>query len=219
MKITIKNSCLTRFIITLIKHRGIHFFKYLYYSLRYKTNFNLVIFLNSTVKFHKKTTFDLKSQLLFNKSWVSNDPFPSLISTSENSTLIVDKHFRVVSGSKIYINKNAVLHLKGGYSNDNLYIDCFKYIQIGHNATIEKNVTIRDNNGHFLKMKDYTIEKDVIIGNNVWIGMNTTILPGANIGDGSVIASNSLVNCIIPPNELWGGIPAKKLRSNILWHN
>jgi len=199
-----------RFIITLKNHRGIHFVKYLYYSIRYKTNYNLVVFRNSTLELHKKTIFDLKSQLLFNKTWVRNDPFPSLIYTSENAKLIVDNTFRVVSGSKIYINKNAVLYLKGGYSNDNLYIDCFKFIQIGHNATIGKNVTIRDNNGHFLKMNNYRIEQEIIIGDNVWIGMNTTILPGANIGDGSVIASNSLVNCIIPPNELWGGYLLKK---------
>jgi acetyltransferase-like isoleucine patch superfamily enzyme len=214
-----KNIFFARFIITLKNHRGLDFVKYLFYSIFYKTNFNLVVFRNSTLKLHKKAIFDLKSELLFNKSWVINDPFPSLFCISENAKISIDKTFRVVSGSKIYINKNAVLHLKGGYSNDNLYIDCYKFIQIGENATIGKNVTIRDNNGHFLNLDNYSIEKEIIIGDNVWIGMNTTILPGANIGNGSVIASNSLVNCIIPSNELWGGIPAKKLRSNILWYN
>lgn len=44
--------------------------------------------------------------------------------------------------------------------------------------------------------------KDVIIGNNVWIGANCIIMKGAKIGEGSVIAGGTIVRGDIPPNSL-----------------
>lgn len=46
------------------------------------------------------------------------------------------------------------------------------------------------------------------IGNNVWIGANTVILPGTKIGDNSIIAAGSVVRGEIPDDEIWGGTPA-----------
>jgi acetyltransferase-like isoleucine patch superfamily enzyme len=39
-------------------------------------------------------------------------------------------------------------------------------------------------------------------------------MPGADIGDGAVVTAGSVVtmNTVVPPNELWGGIPAKKIK-------
>ena len=53
---------------------------------------------------------------------------------------------------------------------------------------------------------------DVIIGNDVWIGAGSVILPGVNIGEGAVVASNAVVNKDVPPNAIVGGVPAKILK-------
>lgn len=50
------------------------------------------------------------------------------------------------------------------------------------------------------------------INNRVWIGANAIILRGVNIGEGAIIAAGAVVTKNIPPNELWGGIPAKKIK-------
>ena len=50
------------------------------------------------------------------------------------------------------------------------------------------------------------------IAENVWIGANCVILPGARIGANSVIAAGSLVNREVPPNEMWGGYPARRIQ-------
>ena len=47
----------------------------------------------------------------------------------------------------------------------------------------------------------------VSIGNNVFIGAKTTILPGCKIGDNVVIATNSTVSTDISSGEVWGGYP------------
>lgn len=50
----------------------------------------------------------------------------------------------------------------------------------------------------------------ITVGNNVFIGLNTTILPGVTIGDNCVIGACSLVNKDVPSGEVWAGVPAKK---------
>lgn len=51
-------------------------------------------------------------------------------------------------------------------------------------------------------------EKDLRIGNDVWIGCNSTILRGLSIGDGAVIGANTLVNKNVPPYAIVAGCPA-----------
>ena len=53
----------------------------------------------------------------------------------------------------------------------------------------------------------------MIIEDNVWIGVNTTILKGVTIGENSIIGANSLVVKDIPPNVIAGGNPCKVLKA------
>jgi acetyltransferase-like isoleucine patch superfamily enzyme len=53
--------------------------------------------------------------------------------------------------------------------------------------------------------------KNVEIGNDVWIGNNVTIMGGNSVGNGAVIAANSHVVTNVPPFEVWGGNPARKV--------
>lgn len=52
----------------------------------------------------------------------------------------------------------------------------------------------------------------VTVGSNVWIGANCVLLPGVTIGDNALIAAGSVVSRDVPPNEIWGGVPARKLK-------
>lgn len=53
---------------------------------------------------------------------------------------------------------------------------------------------------------------DILIGDDCWIGGNTTILPGVTIGDGSVIGAGSVVTRDIPAHHLALGVPARVVR-------
>lgn len=52
----------------------------------------------------------------------------------------------------------------------------------------------------------------VDVGRNVWIGANCVILPGTRIGENTVIAAGSVVRGEVPSGEIWGGVPARRLR-------
>ena len=53
----------------------------------------------------------------------------------------------------------------------------------------------------------------VIIEENVWIGDKVTILPGVTVGQGAVIAANSVVSKDVPAFSVVGGIPAKVIKN------
>lgn len=95
------------------------------------------------------------------------------------------------------------------------------FVKIGDNVLTGRWVTISDNShGHTdeesLKLppleRPVVSKGPVIIGNNVWIGDKATILSGVNLGEGCVVAANSVVTKSFPPYSVIGGIPAKQLK-------
>jgi acetyltransferase-like isoleucine patch superfamily enzyme len=153
----------------------------------------------------------------FGAVWAKNDPFSSLMVLRDNSKLTVKNKFRILSGSKIYINKGAQLTLGSGYINHNLNLSCFQHIEIGEGVAISENVTIRDSDNHEIVDSEKLMTQPIKIGNNVWIGMNVTILKGVSIGDGAVIAAGSVIIKNVPANSLVGGVPGKVLKENVSW--
>jgi virginiamycin A acetyltransferase len=53
---------------------------------------------------------------------------------------------------------------------------------------------------------------DTVIGNDVWIGQNVTIMPGVKIGDGAIIATNATVTKNVEPYAIVGGNPARLIK-------
>jgi virginiamycin A acetyltransferase len=60
--------------------------------------------------------------------------------------------------------------------------------------------------------EDLPFKGDTVVGNDVWIGQNSTILPGVHIGDGAIIGLNSVVTRDVPPYTIVAGNPAKTVR-------
>lgn len=61
-------------------------------------------------------------------------------------------------------------------------------------------------------LSEMPLKGDTVVGNDVWIGQNTTILPGVHIGDGAIIGMNSVVGSDVPPYTIVAGNPAKEIR-------
>ena len=92
--------------------------------------------------------------------------------------------------------------------NTNSTLIAAKKITIGEDVMISRGVTIYDSDFHPIEKNGENInsEKEIWIGNHVWIGANATILKGVEIGEGSIVSAETLVtnrvgNQIIICNE------------------
>lgn len=89
-------------------------------------------------------------------------------------------------------------------------------ITVGENCQITHGVLIHTHGGGQVvrdRIPDFDVFGKVNIGNWVYIGANSQIMPGITIGDNVLIAAGSIVTCSIPAGEVWGGIPARRICS------
>ena len=61
-------------------------------------------------------------------------------------------------------------------------------------------------------LEDLPFKGDTVVGNDVWIGQDVTVMPGVHIGDGAIIAAESVVTRDIPPYHVAGGNPCRVIR-------
>jgi len=120
------------------------------------------------------------------------------------------------------VGKGAILKI-GDYTGiSNSTIVCFNKIIIGNNVKIGGSVKIYDTDFHDLNYvnrknseTDIGISKEVNIEDDCFIGAHSIILKGVTIGEKSIIGAGSVVTKSIPPNEVWGGNPAKFIKNLI----
>ncbi|UKT63251.1 acyltransferase [Pedobacter mucosus] len=115
----------------------------------------------------------------------------------------------------IYVENNASLDIldNAGFSAVSIY--CANKIEIGYNLFCGANVSIWDTDFHPLNYSDRITNRDdlasnrpIKIGHNVFIGANSIILKGVNIGDRSIIGAGSVLTKSVPADEIWAGNPA-----------
>lgn len=102
---------------------------------------------------------------------------------------------------------------------DNVFINACCHFQdqggvwLGDGCLIGHNVVFATLN-HDLnpERRQICVPKSIVIGKNVWIGSNTTILAGVKIGDNAVVAAGAVVTKDVEANTIVGGVPAKFIR-------
>lgn len=100
-------------------------------------------------------------------------------------------------------------------------------IIIGEDCMFSYNIEVRTNDGHSIfdihsgkninSNEEMCRNRNVKIGNHVWVGTNTLIMYNTDIADGSIIGAMSMVKSKIPNNCIAAGIPAKVIRKDIAW--
>lgn len=117
---------------------------------------------------------------------------------------------RVYTGSKSFVTHKTHLSANVYFNGMSMYGD--GKIMIGANFHSGMNCQIitsfHNYEGNALPYDDTFIDRDVIIGDNVWLGNNVIILGGAKIGEGAIIQAGSVVVKDIPPLAVAGGHPA-----------
>lgn len=87
-------------------------------------------------------------------------------------------------------------------------------ITLGNNCMLATDVMIADSDWHgiYNRVRPYKCDGEVVLGNNVWVGLRSIIGKGVHIGDNSIIGAGSVVTKSIPANCIAAGNPAKVVK-------
>lgn len=139
-----------------------------------------------------RVRFKLQGRAVFGRGFIAEGDISTVsIVVRENATLII--------GDDVYMNYGVT-------------IEACHEIRIGNHVLMAPLVSIIDDNRHETEPGAVLYKGPIVIGNNVWLARNVAVIPGASIGDGCVIAANSVVCTDIPPNSLAAGAPARVIR-------
>jgi virginiamycin A acetyltransferase len=124
--------------------------------------------------------------------------------TVENFEKNVKYHFDFV-GDKLHIGKfcmiaSGVEFIMNGANHLSNTISAYPFAIFG------------DDWAHAMEGKTYPNKGDIVIGNDVWIGYQATILSGVMVGHGAIIGSKSVVASDVPPYSIVAGNPARIIR-------
>lgn len=94
-------------------------------------------------------------------------------------------------------------------------------VSIGKHCLFSYNILFRTHDGHHIfdmtTKKRINWSKNIVVGDQVWIGQGVILLGGAQIGTGSVVGSNSVTSSQFGRHQIIAGTPAKVIRENIIW--
>lgn len=107
----------------------------------------------------------------------------------------------ITVGKNVFINACCHFQDQGG-------------ITLGDNCLVGHSVVFATlNHGFAPEERQSMLPAPIVVGRNVWIGSNSTILQGVTIGDNSIIAAGSVVTKDVPANAIVAGVPARFIRS------
>lgn len=150
-------------------------------------------------KFNQSTPDDEAARRLLLKQWLPNTGKHFYV----EPPFYCDYGYNIKSGNKVFFNFNCVV------------LDVAP-VTIGSNVFFGPAVQIYTVNHPLEAVQRRTLQEQalpVAIGDDVWIGGNAVILPGVNIGAGSVIAAGSVVTKDIPSGVVAAGNPCRVLKN------
>lgn len=117
--------------------------------------------------------------------------------------VFIRKPSNIIVGQNVCVNSNVFLDGRGGL------------LSIGDSTDIAQGVYIYTLTHNVNDVNHSTIGKNVFIGDHVWIGAKSIILPGVTIGRGSVIGCGSVVSKNVGENEIVAGVPARFIKYRV----
>jgi acetyltransferase-like isoleucine patch superfamily enzyme len=160
-----------------------------------------------------------KGAIFFGKTYLQVHPSGNL-TCGDNSVFRSSEQSNSIGVKQrcfLSVGRNARLSIGDNCGFSGSVINAMHSISIGSRVMLGANVTIADSDRHPINAKeraagDGGVCAPVVIGDDVWVGMNTVILKGSIIGNNVVIGANSLVSGQIPDNCIAVGSPARVVK-------
>jgi acetyltransferase-like isoleucine patch superfamily enzyme len=172
----------------------------------FSTFFSKIIFILKGIKFERGNSF-------YGVPIISRVPFSSIrigvnntFRSDKSSNLIGVNHKCIISTHK----KDATIQIGDNCGFSGVTIGASEKIIIGNHVLCGANSVITDFDWHSTRYSSGS--KPVIIHDNVWLGLNTVVLKGVEIGQNSIIGANSIVVKSIPENVIAAGNPCRVLK-------
>lgn len=169
----------------------------------------------SLIEMHQNSILEVGELFNMGRPQVKHSRMETRLLLENNARFTIHQSFLMMAGSYIRVNANSHLTITSGYLNEGCQITCGGNITIGAECAIGRDVIIRSDDAHQIIGKNHTPQKDILIGNHVWIGNRAMILKGVTIGDGAIIAAGAIVTKDVPTKTIVAGIPAKVIAYNI----
>jgi len=138
-----------------------------------------------------------------------------------NGRLDIKGNSSIGRGCRLDIGNKAVVQLGNGtFVNPYSKFIIQHKLEIGEDCAISWNCQFLDDDFHELNYEGRKLQTSnaIAIGDRVWIGSNVSVFKGANIPNGCVIASNSVVKeKFEEENVLIAGNPARIIKRNVSW--
>lgn len=141
-----------------------------------------------------------------------------------NNTLVLDRKCRIHNTSITIRAENSIVSVDKLSTIGGGNIVCMgvnNKIIIGKRCMFSDSIDIWNSDSHPIYSLEteqiINVSKEIIIGDDVWIGKNSAVLKGVHIGNGAICGMKSLVTKDIPEKSLCVGLPAKVIKSNIYW--
>lgn len=128
--------------------------------------------------------------------------------------------YNIGRGCRFDIGPEASVVFGRGFVNANSLFVIMHHLEVGDDSVISWNCQFIDEDFHTIKQAGSVTHSDpgIRIGDHVWIGCNVTVLKGAVIPNGCVVAAGSVVTKpFAEENALLAGIPAKIIRKGVEW--
>ena len=128
----------------------------------------------------------------------------------KNCTIIVSGE-----GSRVRIGRGTT------WESGVIFADHGNSVVLGEDCMLSSDVVIRTSDGHGIfdraDGRHINVAKSVQIGRHVWLGNHSRVNKGTTIGDGAVLGQLSVASGMLKPATVYAGVPARAVRSNIVW--
>lgn len=149
--------------------------------------------------------------------------FPKSLCLKGLDRITIGSHVSLGEGLQLTTWEQGTIRIDDGcIIREQCHITAINQITIGKNLLTGTHVLITDNSHGSLVREQLDMHPgerplvskgSVLIGDNVWLGNNVCIMPGVTIGDGVVVAANSVVTHDVPPYSMVAGVPARIIKS------